>query len=84
MKQKLLLLIVGQSKGRDGRIHCVGTGEFILSCEGNPGSEENYCGDKGKMTNLPIFTDMQTVQICTCLRYHLNVFGNFVFAYSFL
>lgn len=40
---------IGQSKGRDGRIPCVGAGEFIfLTCKRNPGSEENYCGAKGE------------------------------------
>lgn len=69
---------IGLSKARDERIHCVGTREFILlTCERNPGSEENYCGAKGEMINLPAFTYMQTVQVSTCLRYHLNALGNF-------
>lgn len=80
VKQELFLLIVRQSKGKDGRIHCVDAGEFILlSCERNPGSEENYCGAKGEMVNLPVFTYIQTVQVSTHLRYHLNVLGNFLY-----
>lgn len=52
---------------------------LFLSCEGNRGSEENDCGAKGEMINLPIFTYMQSIQVSTCLRYHLNALGNFLY-----
>lgn len=57
-----------------------------MSCERNPGSEDNYCGAKSEMMNLPIFTYMQNVQVGQyLLEVPLKCTGKLsVFAYSFL